>query len=179
MIIYLKCISYFMTEYFDVVDENDQVVGRASRDECHKKHLLHRSVMFFILDKEGRIFVNKRAAKKDFFGGQWSIVFGGHVECGERYDTALVREAEEEAGIRSRPFKLGSFKKRLPEEKENVWVYGIVAERKPQLQKEEIDSGDFMTLAAVEEKIKKDKFIPETAQLLPILKEYLAKPPSQ
>lgn len=167
-----------MTEYFDVVDENDQVVGRASRDECHKKRLLHRSVMFFILDKDRRILVNRRSKGKDFFGGQWSIVMGGHVECGERYDTALVREAEEEAGIRSRPFKLGFFKKRLPEERENVWVYGIVAERKPQLAKEEIDCGEFMTLAEAEEKMKKEKFIPETLQLLPMLKDYLAKNPS-
>ncbi|MFH0862927.1 MAG: NUDIX domain-containing protein [Candidatus Altiarchaeota archaeon] len=166
-----------MIEYFDVVDENDQVVGRASRDECHKKRLLHRSVMFFILDKDGKIFVNKRVANKDFFGGQWSIVFGGHVECGERYDTALVREAEEEAGLRSKPFKLGFFKKRLPEERENVWVYGIVAERKPQLPKEEIESGTFMTLAEAEEKIRKDKFIPETLQLLPMLRDYLSKNP--
>ena len=159
-----------MVEYFDVVDEEDRVVGRASREECHKKGLLHRSVMFFIFDKDNRILVTKRSKTKEFFGGMWSIVLGGHVSCGERYDTALVREADEEAGIRSRPFKMSHFKKRLPQEKENVMVYGLVAERSPKFQKEEIDVGEFMTLEQAEAKIAT-----ETQQLLPILREYLSK----
>ena len=164
-----------MTEFFDIVDEEDNVIGRASREECHRKHFIHRAVMFFIFDSENRVLVNKRAAKKDFFGGQWSLVLGGHVVCGERYDAALVREAEEEAGLRSRPFKMGFFKKRLPEERENVMVYGLVTDRKPSLLPEEIESGQFMTLAEAEEKMKTDKFIPEAQQLLPILKDYLMK----
>jgi isopentenyldiphosphate isomerase len=162
-----------MTEFFDVVDDNDNVVGRASRDECHKKRLTHRSVMFFILDKQNRILVNRRAKGKEFFGGQWSIVLGGHVACGERYDTALLREAEEEAGMRTRPFKLGFFKKRLPQEKENVMVYGFVTDQKPKLQKEEIDFGEFMTIEEAKEKMKTEKFIPETEQLLPFLIKHI------
>jgi isopentenyldiphosphate isomerase len=164
-----------MMEYCDVVDEDDNVVGRASRDECHRKNLLHRSVMFFIFDKQDRIFVNKRSAQKEFFGGMWSIVFGGHVESAERYDRAVMREAEEEAGIISRPFRMGYFKKRLPQERENVTVYGFVTDHKPRLQRQEVESGSFMTLGEAEEKMKKDKFIPETQQLMPIIRDYFSK----
>ncbi|MFH1054494.1 MAG: NUDIX domain-containing protein [Candidatus Altiarchaeota archaeon] len=160
-------------EYFDVVDEDDNVVGVATRQDCHKKKLLHRSVMFFVLDQKGRIFVNKRSKDKEFFGGMWSIVLGGHVESGERYDRAVMREAEEEAGIRAAPFKIGFFKKRMPEEKENVSVYGFRVDNKPRLLSGEIEFGDFMTLDEAEAKMNVEKFIPETTQLLPLLRGHL------
>ena len=107
-------------EYFDVVDEDDNVVGKASRAECHEKKLLHRSVMFFIFDSQGRVFVNQRSSTKDFFPDLWSIVFGGHLDSGEGYEEAAEWELKEEAGLKNKLFYMGSFKKRLPEEKENV-----------------------------------------------------------
>ena len=164
-----------MAEFFDVVDEDDMVVGRASREECHRRRLLHRSVMFFIFDRDGRILVNKRAAKKDFFGGLWSIVLGGHVSSGDGYDETAVREAREEAGLGSKPFRMGYFKKRLPQEEENVTVYGFVADREPKLLAEEIESGSFMTVQEAEERMRQDEFIPETKQLLQILKGHLKR----
>jgi isopentenyldiphosphate isomerase len=164
-----------MTEFLDVVDDDDRVVGRASRGECHKRRLPHRSVQFFIFDKKNRVLVNRRSSKKEFFGGLWSIVLGGHVASGDTYDGTVGREAQEEANVGSAPFRMGFFRKRLPEEMENVAVYGFVADGKPTLLAEEIEYGEFMTLAEAEERIKKEKFIPETAQLLPILRDYLSR----
>jgi isopentenyldiphosphate isomerase len=164
-----------MTEFLDVVDDDDRVVGRASRDECHRRRLTHRTVQFFIFDRERRILVNRRSSKKEFFGGLWSIVLGGHVASGDTYDGTVGREAREEAGVGSEPVRMGYFKKRLPEEMENVAVYGFVADKKPKLLAEEIEFGEFMTLAEAEERIKRGNFIPETAQLLPILRDYLSR----
>jgi isopentenyl-diphosphate delta-isomerase len=160
-------------ECLDVVDDDDNIVGRESRSDCHEKKLLHRSVMFFIFDGQGRILVNKRVPDKDFFVGQWSIVLGGHVSSGDTYDDAVVREALEEADISSEPFRMGFFKKRLREESENVTVYGFKTDREPNLLKEEIEFGKFMSYGEAMEKIEKEKFIPETGKLLPILRDYL------
>ncbi|MBD3387495.1 MAG: NUDIX domain-containing protein [Candidatus Altiarchaeales archaeon] len=163
-----------MTEFFDIVDDDDNVVGRAGRQEAHDNHLLHRSVQFFIFDPENRILVNRRSQGKEFFAGMWSIVLGGHVPSGESYYDAVVREAEEEAGVTSEPFKIGHFKKRLPEESENVMVYGFRTAEKPDLLAEEIEYGEFMTLEEAKKKIEEAEFIPETAQLLPLLEEHLS-----
>ena len=160
-----------MEEYFDVVDGDDRVVGHATRGECHTKNLIHRSVMFFLFDSNGRIFVNRRSKKKEFFGGLWSMVFGGHVQSGDTYDNTVVREAEEEAGVTAKPFWMGRFKKRLQEERENVEVYGFITEGGPTLQKEEVEHGSFMTVEEAKALTKKEKFIPETGQLLHILNE--------
>ena len=44
-----------MTEIFSIVDEDDNVIGKATRKEVHDKKLIHRSVMFFIFDKKYKI----------------------------------------------------------------------------------------------------------------------------
>jgi len=161
-----------MEEIFDVVNENDEVTGKATRKEVHDKKLIHRAVMFLTFDKKGRIFVSQRTKNKEFFKEYWSIALGGHVNSGETYDEAVVREAKEEANINEKPFFMGSFKIRIPEESENVRVYGFVIDKKPELDPFEIKQSMFLTMKEMKEKIKKEKFLPETGYLLKILKNF-------
>ena len=161
-------------EIFDVVDEEDNVIGKASRKECHEKGLIHRSVMFFIFDEEKRVFVTKRSKNKDFFPGYWSIVLGGHVNSGESYEDAAIREIAEETGLNEKPFFMDFFKKRIPEEKENVKVYRVVASGEIILNYHELKHGKFLSLKELEKKLKKENFLPETEILLPILRRYLS-----
>jgi isopentenyldiphosphate isomerase len=161
-----------MTEIYDVVDEDDNIIGKATRKEVHTKHLIHRSIMFFIFDKKGRIFVNQRTKNKEFFKEYWSIALGGHINAGETYDEAVVREAKEEANIDDKPFFMGSFNLRIPNksDNENARVYGFVTDKKLKLDPYEIKQGRFMTMEEMLEKIEKEKFLPETKDLFRILK---------
>jgi len=161
-------------EIYDVVDENDNIIGKASREEVHKNNkLIHRSIIFFIFDKKGRIFVNQRTKNKEFFPEYWSLTFGGHVNSGETYERAVVREAKEEAGIEAKPFFMGTLKVRLPTESENSKVFGFIADKKLKIDTFEIKQGKFMTMEKIEYKLKKDKFLPETKDLFKILKTFL------
>jgi isopentenyldiphosphate isomerase len=157
-------------EIFDVVDEDDKVIEKATRKEVHDKKLIHRSVMFFIFDRKERILVTQRTKAKDMFPDYWSITLGGHVNSGESYDEAVVREAKEEAGIESKSFFMGIIKKRVPEEKENSKVYGFVTDKKIKLDKGELKQGMFLTIEEIIKTMKKEKFLPETKDLLNILK---------
>lgn len=161
-----------MTEIYDVVDEDDNVIGKATREEVHKKKLIHRSVMFFIFDKKGRILVTQRTKNKEFFKEFWSIGLGGHLLAGENYDKAVVRECKEETNVDSKLFFMSSFKLRIPDESENVRVYGFVTDKTPELDPFEVKQGIFLTMKEANEKIKKEKFLPETKDLLRILKEF-------
>ncbi len=162
-------------EIYDVVDEDDNVIGKATREEVHKNNkLIHRSIMFFIFDKKGRIFVNQRTKNKEFYPEYWSLTFGGHVNSGETYEEAVIREAKEEAGIEEKPFFMGTLKVRLPQESENSKVFGFITDKKLKLDPFEIKQGKFMTMGGVEEKLKKEKFLPEAKGLLRILRNFLS-----
>lgn len=160
-------------EIYDIVDENDNVIGKATRKEIHKNNkLIHRSVMFFIFDKKGRIFVNQRTKNKEFYREYWAITFGGHVNSGETYEEAVVRECKEEADIEEKPFFMGALKVRLPTESENSKIFGFVTDKKIKLDSFELKQGKFMTMEELKDKLKKEKFLPETKDLLKILEKY-------
>jgi len=159
-------------EIYSVVNEDDKIIGKATRKEVHVKKLIHRSVVFFIFDKKGRILITQRTKNKEFYKEYWSIGLGGHVNAGETYDEAVVREVKEEANIDDKPFPMGSFKLRLPEESENVRVYGFVTDKRPKLDSFEVKQDMFLTVEKIKEKIKREKFLPETKDLLKILKEF-------
>ena len=101
-------------ELFDIVDDNDNIVGQATRQEAHTKGLMHRTVFFFILNKQGRVFVNKRAESKEFYDGYHSILFGGHVSKGQTYEDAVKREVQEEADLKIKNIKRVGYIKVIP-----------------------------------------------------------------
>lgn len=51
-----------------------------------------------IIAKNGKIFIARRAAHKEAFPGLFELI-GGHVEKGETFEDAVVRETKEEIGL--------------------------------------------------------------------------------
>lgn len=90
-------------EIFDVIDENDQVVGTATRSEVHARNLMHRAVHVFVLNRNGDLWLQKRSLKKDKNPGVWDSSVSGHLDSGEDYLKAAIRELHEEIGIAKQP----------------------------------------------------------------------------
>jgi isopentenyl-diphosphate delta-isomerase type 1 len=87
-------------EYFQLVDRNGAPIGTASREECHgNPRLIHLVIHLHVLDHDGRVYLQKRAAHKDTNPGRWDTSVGGHVAAGEAMADALRREAQEELSI--------------------------------------------------------------------------------
>lgn len=86
-------------EVFDVVDERDQVVGREFRREIHRRGLRHRAIHIFWLRDDGRLCLQRRSFAKDNCPGLLSSSCAGHVDAGEGYLAAAVRELREELGV--------------------------------------------------------------------------------
>lgn len=92
-----------MEGIFDVVDANDNVVASLPRSEVHARGLMHRAshVLIFADFPEGRkILLQKRSASKDLYPSRYTTSCSGHVDNGETYDIAAVRELSEETGLR-------------------------------------------------------------------------------
>lgn len=89
-------------EIFDVVDENDNVIGKATRAECHSNpNLIHHTVQFAIFSKgSNKLLVERRSTRADAAPNQLAF-FGEHVKSGETYEAALRRGLKEEVGIDS------------------------------------------------------------------------------
>jgi isopentenyl-diphosphate delta-isomerase type 1 len=130
-------------EIFDVVDDNDEVIGQRSRREVHRLGLKHRAIHVLVFNRRGEIFLQKRSMTKDTFPGAWDSSASGHVDTGEDYDSCAVRELREEIGlaVQRPPTRLFKFDARAETGWEFVWVYRQEAEGPFILHPEEIETG--------------------------------------
>ncbi|MBO7520741.1 MAG: NUDIX domain-containing protein [Opitutales bacterium] len=88
-------------ELFDEVDENDRVLRPLARKQIHENRLRHRAVHAIILDESGQfILLQKRSAQKDSYPLAYTTSCSGHVDSGETYEQALLRESYEELGAK-------------------------------------------------------------------------------
>lgn len=143
-------------EILDVMDHEDLFVSTEERKELHRKGLLHRAVHVFILDGQGKIYLQKRALTKDQNPGKWDSSASGHVDSGESYPDAAVRELQEELGVR---IPLIPMKKVVACEQtdgEHSMLYmGILdpGSPRPEPNPEEILEGRFFSLEEIKNKI--------------------------
>ncbi len=88
-------------EMFPITDEEGNIVGAATRGECHngESMLLHPVVHLHVFNSRGELFLQKRPHWKDIQPDRWDTAVGGHVDLGESVEQALARETREELGI--------------------------------------------------------------------------------
>lgn len=86
-------------EWVDLVDRENQVVGRALRQEVRQNNLLHRGVAILVRNSQGQVYVHQRTASKDLFPAMYDMFVGGVVGAGEEYLAAAQREVDEELGV--------------------------------------------------------------------------------
>ena len=86
-------------EIFDIVDQQDRIIGQAPRRIVHADRLRHRAVHILIFNSHRELVVQKRALTKDTFPGCFDSSASGHLNTGEDYEAAAYRELQEELGL--------------------------------------------------------------------------------
>lgn len=142
-----------MSELFAIVDEEDNVVGKVSREECHRRRLIHRSVYILLFNARGELLIHRRAMSKDVYPGFYTGSVTGHVDYGETYDEAAKRELREELGIEAPLEKIAKFRSFSEVEKEISWLYACRYGGEIHPDPEEIIETRFVSLEELAEDI--------------------------
>ncbi|MDK1345668.1 NUDIX domain-containing protein [Streptomyces sp. 378] len=151
-------------EILDIVDENDRVVGRFPRGEVYARGLRHRCVFVQARDARGRVFVHRRTPTKLVFPSLYDMFVGGVVGAGESYDTAALREAEEELGVTGLPLPRHLFRFLYDNGSGQSWwsaVYEVRCELPVQPQAEEVAWYDFLPEREVERRLDDWEWVPD------------------
>jgi len=88
-------------EWFDVVDEQDNVLRSAPRSEVHGQGLLHRASHIWVFNSSNELLIHLRAAGKEEEPLKWTSSAAGHLAAGESYASAAERELQEELGLQA------------------------------------------------------------------------------
>lgn len=134
-------------EMLPVIEPSGRVLGQATRHACHDgSHLLHPVVHLHIIDREGRLFLQKRSATKDLYPGRWDTAVGGHISYGEQVTDALFREAGEELGLTDfNPAFLETYTWETVRDSELVIIFALVAHPDLHPDNAEVTEGKWWT----------------------------------
>ncbi len=100
-----------------IVDENDNLIEYRERDN-KDTNSIYRVSSLWITDTDGKILLARRALNKSHDPGKWGPAVAGTVEEGETYEKNIIKEAEEELGLRNIKLVLG-----IKRRKKTKWNY--------------------------------------------------------
>lgn len=140
-----------------LVDADDRELGFLDKASCHDgEGVLHRAFSLFVLDRDGRILLQRRAGDKRLWPGYWSNTCCSHPRRGEGMRAAVERRSLEELGIGIHTLSF-AFKFQYHErfdgagaEHELCHVYVARTDDEPQPNGNEIDAWDWYTVEELE-----------------------------
>ena len=138
------------------------VIGRSTRQYCHSgAKPLHPVIHIHIIDRYGRVYLQKRSMKKDIQPGKWDTAVGGHVSYGESIREAVFREAFEELRFTDfNPIGIEVYEFESSIEKELVNVFAAVGSYELHPDLDEVDEGRWWPVEEIDANIGKGVFTP-------------------
>lgn len=108
-----------MSEAVILVDENDNIIGPASKLDTHKNEgALHRAFSVLLFNSKGELLLQRRALDKITFPGIWANSCCSHpLYCDEEMDSkngtfvAAIRKLNQELGIDTSEIRASDFSK--------------------------------------------------------------------
>ena len=148
-------------ELFPLVDEEGNIIGAATRGECHDgSKKLHPVIHLHVFNSKGELYLQKRPEWKDIQPGKWDTSVGGHVDLGESVEIALKREAQQELGISDfKPEILTHYIFESERERELVFAHKTIYDGVIN-PSEELDGGRFWSIDEIKEHLGKGVFTP-------------------
>ena len=160
-------------EWLPLVDEDGKVTGKAPRSVVHMdKDLLHPVIHLHLINKNNQIYLQKRLITKLVQPGKWDTSVGGHISVNETVELTLMREAEEELGVKGfNPISLGKYIWKTDIESELVFMFYSRYEGPFDFNLEECEDGRFWKISEIISNVGKNVFTPNFEVEFNILKK--------
>jgi isopentenyl-diphosphate delta-isomerase len=96
-----------MDEYIDIVDRFGNSTGKSAlKSEAHKNGWYHNTIHLWLYTKNAEILLQQRSHKKAIYPLLWDVSVAGHIDAGESFIEAALRETQEEIGLFLKPENL-------------------------------------------------------------------------
>ena len=93
-----------MDEYIDIVTKSGRPTGKiALKSEAHKNGWYHNTIHLWLYTSNGEILLQQRSQKKLISPLLWDVSVAGHIDAGESFIEAALRETKEEIGLDLNP----------------------------------------------------------------------------
>jgi isopentenyl-diphosphate Delta-isomerase len=90
-----------------VVNEKDEIIGHKDREDISPFVDIVRSASLWITNHNGDILLAQRKFTKRNNPGKWGEAVGGTVEADDSYESTMLRETEEEIGLKVDSYEIG------------------------------------------------------------------------
>ena len=149
-------LKYTMTYEIPIVNKNDKIIKHKKRSEVLQSDICRVSALW-ITNSNKEVLIAKRAMTKKNHPGLWGPAVAGTVEKDETYYQSIVKETEEEIGIKTEDVK--EHKKDFTNGKHihfTMW-YILNIDKKIEeftIQKEEVDEIRWISYEKLKEEVK-------------------------
>lgn len=155
-------------ELWDIYDSNKQPTGRTmKRNDWHMQDGdYHLTVLALVKTPEGRLLITQRKADKEWAHLKWEIP-GGGVRAGETSEEAVLREVQEETGLKvlkEQGKLIHTYRNDSPEEHNNYFVdiYQFIlpfTASDVHIQEDEVETFEISTIDNVRKIGENDDFL--------------------
>lgn len=88
-------------EFVEILTEDGTFTGKQElKSIAHKHGMCHGISAVALINKNGKLLIQKRASTKKNEPNKWDLSGAGHMDVGERPQEAAIRELYEELGVK-------------------------------------------------------------------------------
>lgn len=146
-----------------IVNENDEIIDHKERGTLNQSDIYRVSALW-IQNSNGKILLAQRSFNKKNNPGKWGPAVAGTIDEGESYESNIIKETEEEIGLKNLEFQKSFHHFHDGEHRHfTQWFFALVDKQIEEftIQEEEVEKIKWFTKEELLNELKNspDKFL--------------------